>query len=125
MFASIEAVMRSEPHVLGISVGLGVAADAPLGALLTRRLESGAGIAGFYFDGEPMLDPTFYLDPSFEVPEIFARLNERIGPDRRRIMVPTLNSTGVSNNQLVNSERVRRQLLLEKRKGPSWYHYPA
>ena len=72
-----------------------------------------------------MVDPTFYLDPSFRGPEIFDRLDARIGPDRRRIMVPTLNSTGVSNNQLVNSERVRRQLMVEKRKGPSWYHFPT
>jgi radical SAM superfamily enzyme YgiQ (UPF0313 family) len=125
MFTAIEDVLRCEPWVLGVSIGLGVAADAPLGAMLARRLATHADTAGFYFEGEPMTDPTFYLDPSFGGPEIFDRLAQWIGPDRRHIMIPTLNSTGASNNQLVNSERVRRQLLDEKRKGPSWYHYPS
>lgn len=125
MYRAIEDLRRLDPWVIGVSVGLAVFPGTPLGAFLEERTRAGLLDSGFFFAGEPMVDPTFYVDPSFKVPEIFEEIGKSVGPDSKHIMLPAPSSTASPNNQLVNSERVRHQLLVEKRKGPSWYHYPA
>jgi radical SAM superfamily enzyme YgiQ (UPF0313 family) len=125
MYRAIEDLQQLEPWVIGVTVGLAVFPNTPLGALLEERTRTGLDDRGFYFAGEPMVDPTFYVDPTFRIPEIFEELGESVGRGSRNIMLPAPSSTAGINNQLVNSERVRRQLLVEKLKGPSWYHFPG
>ena len=124
MYRAIEFVRELEPWVVGVTIGLGIFPDTPLGSFLERAMKSGMVDQGFYFAGEPMVDPTFYVDPAFRIPDVFEQLSAHIGPDDKNIMLPTTSSTGSTNNQLVNSDRVRHQLLVEKRKGPSWFHFP-
>ena len=122
MYTAIERLRALEPWALGVSVGLTVLPGTPLGGLLEERRRSG-DVAGFYFAGEAFVDPTFYVDPAFTLPDLFDDLSARFSSDRR-IMLPSLASKTSVNNQLVNSDRVRHQLLVERRKGPSWFHYP-
>lgn len=124
MFRAIEDVHRLQPRVIGVTIGLGVFPDTPLGASLGQATASDMTHRGFYCAGEPMVDPTFYVDPAFPIPSVFEDLDRKFGANGKHIMLPTMNSTASSNNQLVNSERVRYQLLTEKRKGPPWYHFP-
>ena len=124
MYRAIQSIHRMEPWVIGVTIGLAVLPNTPLGLVLEERMLAGSVGSGFYFGGAPMVDPTFYVDPAFKVPEIFAELDTSIGQDSKNIMLPSLRSTSGTNNQLVNSERVKHQLLVEKRKGPSWYHFP-
>lgn len=123
MYRAIDELRRLDPWVIGVSIGLALFPDTPLGVALGPRAREGE--PGFYCAGEPMVDPTFFVDPSFELPAIFDRLTAAVGPDSGNIMLPASSSTASVNNQLVNSDRVRHQLLVEKRKGPSWYHYPS
>jgi radical SAM superfamily enzyme YgiQ (UPF0313 family) len=125
MYKAIDDLRRLEPWVIGVTVGLAVFPGTPLGALFEEKSRLGLVDRAFYFGGEPMIDPSFYVDPTFEIPEIFAQLEEFVGRDCRNIMLPSAKSTGSKNNQLVNSDRVSYQLLVEKRKGPSWYHFPS
>jgi tryptophan 2-C-methyltransferase len=123
MLRAIEDIRGLRPRVIGITIGLGVIPDTPLGTMLQGRINSGSIGPGFYLAGEPMVDPTFYVDPTFRLPEIFETLRREIGTHSANIMFPALESTASPNNQLVNSERVRHQLLVEKRKGPPWFHF--
>lgn len=126
MYRAIEDLRELDPWVIGVSVGLAVFPHTPLGAFLEEQQRAGELGPGFYLAGEPMVDPTFYVDPSFKIPEIFEKIGKRVGRDSKNIMLPApRSSTASTNNQLVNSKRVRHQLLVEKLKGPSWYHYPA
>jgi tryptophan 2-C-methyltransferase len=124
MFRAIEEVQMLEPRVIGVTIGLGVFPETPLGKFLETAISYGALDRGFYFAGEPMVDPTFYVDPAFKMPEVLEELSREVGTNNRNLMLPTTTSTDSKNNQLVNSDRVRHQLLVEKRKGPSWYHFP-
>lgn len=123
MYRAVEEVIRLQPRVVGVTIGLGVFPGTPLGDLMARRNGCGNG-DGFYCAGEPTVDPTFYVDPAFEIPRVFNDLAARVGNGHGNLMLPTVDSTSAANNQLVNSERVRHQLLVERRKGPSWYHFP-
>ncbi|HTU46898.1 MAG TPA: radical SAM protein [Bryobacteraceae bacterium] len=124
MRRAIDSILALDPWVLGVSIGLTVLPDTPLGAFFLERRREGRIDSGFYFAGEPMVDPTFYVDPSFEIPDVFQELERSVGRNSSNVMLPAVSSTSSINNQLVNSDRVRRQLLVEKRKGPSWYHFP-
>jgi len=125
MYRAIEDVRKLAPWVIGVSIGLGVFPNTPLGVLFENAKTSATPVRGFYVAGEPMVDPTFYVDSSFKVPEVFEALNRRVGTNCANIMMPVAHSTSSKHNQLVNSERVRHQLLTEKGKGPSWYHFPV
>ncbi|MBO0798606.1 MAG: radical SAM protein, partial [Blastocatellia bacterium] len=125
MYRAIDHLSQLDPWVIGVTIGLTVLPETPLGSFLKEREHANLTGSGFYFAGEPMVDPTFYVDPAFKIPEIFEEIEERIGGNKQNIMLPATSSTAGTNNQLVNSERVKQQLLVEKRKGPSWYHFPA
>lgn len=124
MYRAIEDMRGLEPWVIGITIGLCVLPGTPLCASLRGLVGSGGTDRGLFFAGEPMVDPSYYVAPAFGIPEIFGELSRYIGPENKSIMFPQASSTSASNNQLVNSERVRHQLLVEQRKGPSWYHFP-
>ncbi len=126
MYRAIEDLRRLEPWVIGVSVGLAVFPHTPLGAFMEERTRAGQLDSGFYIAGEPMVDPTFYVDPAFNIPRIFEEIGKTVGLHSKNIMLPAPSSSTTStNNQLVNSERVKHQLLVEKLRGPSWYHYPS
>ena len=124
MHRAIDDLRRLEPWAIGVTIGLAVFPNTPLGRYLEDKSKANRSAAGFYCAGEPLVDPTFYVDPEFSVPEVFDELSESVGRGSRNIMLPTSYSRAGINNQLVNSERVKRQLLVERRKGPSWYHFP-
>lgn len=124
MFRAIDDLRALDPTVIGVTVGLGVLEGTALGDLFDRRLRSGEPLEGFYFRGEPFVDPVFYVAPSFPIPEIYARLEAFVGADVDRIMIPRTTSGGVdTDNQLVGSKRIETQLHKEKKKGAYWYHY--
>jgi radical SAM superfamily enzyme YgiQ (UPF0313 family) len=123
MFRAIKDIQMMEPRVIGVTIGMGVFPKTPLGSFLEQAITSGTEKQGFYFAGESMVDPTFYVDPAFPIPDVFEHLNREFGAACKNMMLPTANSTDSKNNQLVNSDRVRRQLLVEKKKGPPWYYF--
>ncbi len=124
MLKAVDQVMRLDAHAMGIAVGLAVLPGTRLGGLYVERAGAGADLEGFYFSGEPLIDPMFYVDPSFEVPAVFGRLTEFVGAEIRRVMLPQQNSTAWETNQLVGSSRISEDLKNGKR-GAYWYHYPS
>lgn len=124
MFRAIDDLRAQDPTVIGVTVGLGVLDGTPLGELMQRKLQAGEPLDGFYFRGEPFIDPVFYVDPSIPIPEIYGRLEAFVGADIDRIMIPRTSQGGVdTDNQLVGSKRIETQLHKEKKKGAYWYHY--
>ncbi|HVH47500.1 MAG TPA: radical SAM protein [Labilithrix sp.] len=123
MFRAIEFLLKLEPRVIGVTIGMGVLEGTPLGDSLQQRIARGADLSGFYFKGQPFVDPTYYVDPSFEIPEIYEQLNRFVGTELHRVMIPKWGQSGDSDNQLVNSKRVAAQLLEQKKKGAYWFHY--
>jgi hypothetical protein len=124
MFAAIDAVAQLRARAMGVVVGLAVLAGTRLGHLYAQKRARAEPLDGFYAAGEPLVDPTFYVDPSFEIPAIFARLKAHLGSEIRRVMVPQLNSTAADTNQLVGSARIQEDLRNGKR-GAYWYHYQS
>lgn len=124
MFTAIDDVLGLGTHAVGVVVGLAVPAGTRLAAIYEHRIARREALDGFYASGEPLTDPMFYVDPSFEVPAVFAQIARHVGAETRRVMIPQVNSTAALNNQLVGSERIRQDLAAGKR-GAYWYHYPA
>lgn len=124
MFAAIDDVLDLGTWAVGVVVGLAVLPGTRLAAIYAERVARGDPLDGFYAAREPLVDPTFFVDPSFEVPAIFSRIAQHVGGETRRVMIPQSNSTAPVNNQLVGSERIRRDLESGKR-GAYWYHYRA
>lgn len=124
MLKSIDTVMALDAHALGIVVGLAVLPGTALARLYEQRVARGDALDGFYIAGEPLLDPMFYVDPSFAIPQVFDRVRDHVGREIWRVMVPQLNSTAASSNQLVGSNRIKEDLENGKR-GAYWYHYPS
>ncbi len=124
MFKAIDEVLALDAHAMGIVVGLAVLPGTGLARLFQERRAAGAPREGFYLAGEPLIDPMFFVDPSFDVPEIFERLRRHVGSEIRRVMMPHVNSTAADSNQLVGSQRVKEDLANGKR-GAYWFHYPS
>jgi hypothetical protein len=124
MFAAIDAVAELRARAMGVVVGLAVLAGTRLGDVYAQKRARSEPLDGFYSAGEPLVDPTFYVDPSFAIPDVFARLRAHLGSEIRRVMMPQVNSTAAETNQLVGSIRVQQDLRNGKR-GAYWYHYQA
>jgi tryptophan 2-C-methyltransferase len=125
MYRAIDSVLALDAHAMGVVIGLAVLPGTMLARLYERSTASGASLEGFYAAGEPLLDPTFYVAPSFPIPTVFDQVKVRIGSERRRVMMPQLTGTTKDeSNQLVGSERIQADLASGKR-GAYWYHYPA
>lgn len=124
MFDAIDFAMELDAWAMGIVVGLAVLPGTQLARIYQSKVKSGESLDGFYIQGEPLTDPTFFVDPSFKKTEIFAQIKDFVGSEIRRIMVPQSNSTASENNQLVGSERIKKDLRRGK-KGAYWYNYPS
>ncbi len=122
MYKAIDFVKNLDPLVIGIALGLGILPGTQLAEMFEKKLSSHDPMKGFYFNGEPYVDPVYYIDPSFKIPEIFTELKEYVGIDENLIMFPQLKSTSNENNQLVGSDFVRGCMEKHK-KGAFWYHY--
>lgn len=124
MFRAIDFVTKLDAWAMGVVVGLAVLPGTRLACVYQNKVKSGKSLDGFYVSGEPLTDPAFFADPSFEIPEVFNQIRDYVGSDIKRIMVPQSNSTASENNQLVCSERIKKDLRKGKR-GAYWYHYPS
>jgi radical SAM superfamily enzyme YgiQ (UPF0313 family) len=123
MYRAIDFLRKLEPRVIGITIGMGVLEGTPLGELFARKLKNGEDLTGFYFEGEPFVDPVYYVDPSFQLPQVYEDLARFVGKDVDRIMIPKVGTPEDTDNQLVNSKRIEAQLLQQQKKGAYWYHY--
>lgn len=102
------------------------AADRPRQGLALdpdRRLHVGRQLPAQLFNGTPFISPVYYVDPSFKIPEIYGELHAYVGDDIDRIMIPRTATSGDTDNQLVNSNRLKKQLHQEQKKGAYWYYY--
>jgi radical SAM superfamily enzyme YgiQ (UPF0313 family) len=123
MYRAIDDLRAVDPTVIGVTIGMGVLEGTALGAELERRLRAGLPLDGFYTRGEPFVDPVYFVDPAFRVPEIYTELERFVGDDVSYIMIPKQSSALDTDNQLVDSERIRVQLHEQKKKGAYWFHY--
>lgn len=123
MYRAIDNLRALEPTVIGITIGMGVLEGTALGALLTQRLQAGQPLDGFYLRGTPFLDPVYFVDPSFQLPEIYAELERFVGDDVSYIMIPKPNGGVDTDNQLVDSRRIKALVREQKKKGAYWFHY--
>lgn len=124
MLAALDTVMGFGGWAVGVALGLAVLPGTELARVYEGRLRRKEPLDGFYLSGEPLTDPAFFLDPSFHVPQVFDLLKVHVGSEIRRVMIPALNSTATQNNQLVGSERIKRDLE-HGRRGAYWYSYPS
>lgn len=124
MFRAIDATLALRARAAGIVLGLAVLPGTALARLYQQRMAAGEPLDGFHMADEPLTDPTYFLDPSFPMPQIFDRLRSHIGDEIRRVMLPQLQCSASDSNQLVGSERIKQDLLNGKR-GAYWYHYPS
>ncbi len=124
MYNAIDTVMALNARAMGVVVGFAVLPGTALARLYQSRVASRAPLDGFIVAGEPLVDPMFYVDPTFDAPAVFDRLKAFVGSESYRIMLPQVNSTSAECNQLVGSERIREDIMSGKR-GAYWYHYPT
>lgn len=124
MYRAIDDVWAMGPHVVGALLGLAVLPGTALAAEFDRA--TGDERRGFLLPegGTPFIEPVFYADPAFRIPEIYADLRRHVGDRITSIMVTGARSTAKDTGQIVSSERVARQLASGIR-GAYWYHYPA
>ena len=123
MYRALDDLRALDPTVIGVTIGMGVLEGTALGNLLRERLSSGAPLDGFHLAGEPFVEPAYFVDPSFRIPEVYSDLEQFVGKDVSYIMIPKVNAAVDTDNQLVDSERIRAQLHEEKKKGAYWFHY--
>lgn len=123
MFRAIDDLRAQDPTVIGVSIGMAVFEGTPLGDIMASKMKAGEPLDGFYFRGEPFIDPAYYVDPSIPVPAIYSDLERFVGSDVDRIMIPRSMSSVDTDNQLVGSKRIETQLHKEHKKGAYWYHY--
>jgi tryptophan 2-C-methyltransferase len=123
MYRAIDFLLDCDPTVIGVTIGLGVLQGTALGERFTEERKLQSRPPGFYFKDTPFIFPVYYVDPSFKIPEIYGDLARYVGERIDRIMIPRTPGSGDTDNQLVNSERLKKQLQKEGKKGAYWYHY--
>lgn len=121
MKSAIDFMTDLDPYVTGICIGIGVLPGTKLHTYCQREQN------GLYTSGEPFLDPTFFVDPSFgngyeELSRTFDDLQKYVGSDSYKFMVPTMVSTARQNNQTAGSDRIKEQIKQGKF-GAGWFHY--
>lgn len=131
MKRAIDFIWRLEPHVIGTTLGVGIVPTCSLAR--DRRVISAVENSsesyrieryGIYCKDIPLEDPTYLIDPSIKIPQAYEELKNFVGERINKIMVPTLDSTSASNNQLVNSERITN-MRKKGQKGAHWFWYPT
>jgi hypothetical protein len=126
MYRAIEYVLALEPRVVGVTIGFAVTPGTALAKRFDTLYASKGDLSGYYFRGDPYVNPVYYVDPAFEIPKIYDDLKSFIGSEVKRVMIPkpvSERTWGDTDNQLVNSKRVERQLIQEQKKGAYWFHY--
>lgn len=123
MFRAIDDVWAMGPRVLGALLGVAVLPGTPLGEAFLAA--TGDDRRGYLLPegGTPFLDPVFYADPSFRIPEVYGALRRHVGERISNIMVTGPRGPAEETGQLVASARVAKQLASGTR-GAYWYHYP-
>jgi hypothetical protein len=114
-FRAIDQLRTLKRWVIGITVGLTVFPNPARGDAAGR--DAGANRPCWLLHtGEPTVDPTFYVEPTSD-----SRSGRRSESIRRARLQkhhdPELGKPR-TNDQLINSERVRQQVVIEKLKGP-------
>ena len=123
MLSAIDYVMNLDGRAMGIAIGLGVMPGTELARLCNSQVARNSSLNGFYVSGEALTDPTFFVDPSFAIPDVFEQVRRHVGSEVYRVMLPDVNSTAGENNQLVGSQRIEDDIERGKT-GAYWYHYP-
>lgn len=121
MYKSLDFFLGLDSWTIGVNLGFAVMPNTKLKEKIIN-LGINDKSQGLYFKGKPFSGPTFFIDPSFKVPEIFSDLKSFVGNESYRTMIPELNSISSNTSQLVNSKRIKNQLE-NNVKGAYWYNY--
>lgn len=123
IFRAIDFVLKLDPEVTGITVGIGVLPGTGIYSYYKNNEKDSGFFKGTVKDiSNPDLQSLFYVDSSIKVPDIFEDIKNFVGSDIYRVMVPELRSTASENNQLIDSVRIKKQLD-SGMKGAYWYNY--
>jgi len=123
MFRTIDDIWHMKPRVIGALIGLAVLPHTRLARIFEQQTDPAT--VGYTMEqhGQPYIDPVFYVNPLFKIPDVYGWLRAHVGERIHSIMLPSPRSTNAETAQIVSSERVARQIA-SGLKGAYWYHYP-
>ncbi|MBI2499098.1 radical SAM protein [Candidatus Woesearchaeota archaeon] len=124
---SIDFMRELDPYLTGITLGIGITPSSPLSrspAMLRFKMMNPEARKreGLYCNGTLFADPTYFVSTSLKIPEIYDTIRNYVGSDIYRFMVPTVQNTSKTDNQLINSSRVEK-LIREGKTGAYWAYY--
>ena len=124
MFRAIDTIWEMRPRVVGALLGIAVLPVTDIAKLFLAEAPNERHRFMLPTGGTPFIDPVFYVDPAFRIPEVYEDLRHYVGERITNIMVTGARSTAIDTGQLVSSPRVAKQLA-SGRRGAYWYHYPS
>lgn len=124
---TIDFFKELDPYLTGITLGIGITPHSPMSKsnLIQKIINSNKEEwkeQGLYCNGIPFMTPTYYVSPNLIIPEIYNFISGYVGDDIFRFMVPTQNSIDKTDNQLINSTRVK-ELQNQNIRGAYWAFY--
>jgi len=124
---TIDFFRELNPYLTGITLGIGITPNCPMSKsnFIQNIIQSKRSTwknKGLYCNGEPFVTPTYFVSPELKVPRIYDVISEYVGEDKFKFMVPTQNSIDMTDDQLINSNRIK-ELQNRGIKGAYWAVY--